>query len=161
GHLGAAKLRDWFWRLHLGVINFEGNPERAAVGLGCSAEIDATLGPLFSRLAEEPDDCTISHLLHSGTNGKSRALREVMPTLKVILLGGMQEPAHGGGTTLVGLLQNRDQLEAVKADPEHLLPGAVEEGLRLVSPIGTQTRQAALDTELSGIQLPEGAPVGA
>ncbi|HZR52541.1 MAG TPA: hypothetical protein VFB06_23890 [Streptosporangiaceae bacterium] len=101
GHLGAAKLRDWFWRLHLGVINFEGNPERAAVGLGCSAEIDATLGSLFSRLAEEPDDCTISHLLHSGTNGKSRALREVMPTLKVILLGGMQEPGHGGGTTLV------------------------------------------------------------
>src|SRR6185437_4690571 len=23
-HLGAARLRDWFWRLHLGVINFEG-----------------------------------------------------------------------------------------------------------------------------------------
>ena len=27
-----------------------------------------------------------------------------MPTLKVILLGGMQEPGHAGGSTLAGLL---------------------------------------------------------
>src|SRR5262249_19441883 len=39
-HLGAAQLRDWFWRLHQGVINFEGNPEREDIGTACSREID-------------------------------------------------------------------------------------------------------------------------
>jgi hypothetical protein len=44
-HLGAAQLRDWFWRLQ-GVINFEGNPEREAVGTACSREIDQVLAPV-------------------------------------------------------------------------------------------------------------------
>ena len=46
-------------------------------------------------------------------------------------------------------------------DDPGLLPAAVEEGLRWVAPIGTQTRQAAVDTELAGVRLPARAPVGA
>lgn len=160
-HLGAARLRDWFWRLHQGVINFEGNPERAGIGAACSREIDEVLGPVFDRLGAAGDDSTISHLLHSGRPaGSCRARDFVMPTLKVILLGGMQEPGHGGGSTLAGLLGDRAQLDAVRDDPGGLLPAAVEEGLRWVSPIGTQTRQAAADTEIGGVRLPRGAPVG-
>jgi hypothetical protein len=44
--LGAAQLRDWFWRLHQGVINFEGNPQREEVGTACSREIDEVLAPV-------------------------------------------------------------------------------------------------------------------
>jgi cytochrome P450 len=160
-HLGADRLRDWFWRLHQGVINFEGNPARAEIGLACSREIDQVLAPVFDRLEAAGDDSTISHLLHSGMPGGACRAREfVMPTLKVILLGGMQEPGHGGGSTLVGLLSHPGQLSAVRDDPAGLLPAAVEEGLRWVSPIGTQTRQVAADTELGGVTLPRGAPVG-
>jgi cytochrome P450 len=159
-HLGAARLRDWFWRLHQGVINFEGNPQREGIGTACSLEIDEVLAPVFSQLEAEGDDSTISHLLHSGlADGDCRAREFVLPTLKVILLGGMQEPGHGAGSTLAGLLAAPDQLAAARADPD-LLPAVVEEGLRWVSPIGTQTRQAAVDTELAGVRLPRGAAVG-
>jgi cytochrome P450 len=159
--LGAARLRDWFWRLHQGVINFEGNPERERIGAECSREIDAVLGPVFDRLEATGDDSTISHLLHSGRPaGACRARDFVMPTLKVILLGGMQEPGHGGGSTLAGLLSHPDQRAAVRDDHE-LLPAVVEEGLRWVAPIGTQTRQAVTDVELGGATIPAGAPVGA
>jgi cytochrome P450 len=160
-YLGADRLRDWFWRLHLGVINFEGNPERAGVGTACSREIDEVLGPVFDRLEASPDDSTISHLLHSGMpGGGCRARDFVMPTLKVILLGGMQEPGHAGGSALAGLLASPAQLSAVRDDPAGLLPAVVEEGLRWVSPIGTQTRQAVTGTALGGITIPAGAPVG-
>jgi cytochrome P450 len=159
--LGAARLRDWFWRLHQGVINFEGNPERQRIGLECSREIDAVLGPVFDRLAATGDDSTISHLLHSGMPaGACRAPDFIMPTLKVILLGGMQEPGHGGGSTLVGLLSHPDQRAAVR-DDHGLLPAVVEEGLRWMAPIGTQTRQAGADVQLGGATIPAGAPVGA
>jgi cytochrome P450 len=159
--LGAARLRDWFWRLHQGVINFEGNPDRDSIGAACSREIDQVLGPVFDRLEASGDDSTISHLLHSGRpDGSCRARDFVLPTLKVILLGGMQEPGHGGGSTLVGLLSDRRQLDAVRDDPQRLLPAAVEEGLRWVSPIGTQTRQVVADTELAGVRLRRGSPVG-
>jgi cytochrome P450 len=161
-YLGADRLRDWFWRLHQGVINFEGDQERGRIGLDCSGEIDRVLAPVFDRLEAAGDDSTISHLLHSGRPaGACRAREFVLPTLKVILLGGMQEPGHGGGSTLVGLLSNPDQLAAVRADPAGLLPAVVEEGLRWVAPIGTQTRQAAADVELGGAVIPAGAPVGA
>jgi len=159
-HLGAAKLRDWFWRLHQGVINFEGNAQRENIGTSCSREIDEVLAPVFSRLEDEGDDSTISHLLHSGMpEGDCRARDFVMPTLKVILLGGMQEPAHGAGSALAGLLAAPDQLAAAQVKPE-LLPAVVDEGLRWVSPIGTQTRQVAVDTEFGGVRLPRGAAVG-
>jgi cytochrome P450 len=159
--LGAARLRDWFWRLHEGVINFEGDPERERIGSACSAEIDEALRPVFDRLETDGDDSTISHLLHSGLPpGGCRPRDYVMPTLKVILLGGMQEPGHGGGSTLAALLASPDQLAAVRSDPA-LLPAAVEEGLRWVSPIGTQTRQAAGNQELAGVTIPDGAPIGA
>lgn len=159
--LGAARLRDWFWRLHQGVINFEGNPDRDSIGAACSREIDQVLRPVFDQLEASGDDSTISHLLHSGrADGSCRAREFVLPTLKVILLGGMQEPGHGGGSTLVGLLSDRRQLEAVRDDPQRLLPAAVEEGLRWVSPIGTQTRQVVADTEFGGVRLRRGSPVG-
>ena len=68
----------------------------------------------------------------------------MLPTLKVILLGGMQEPGHAAGTTLAGLLsrgrsRRRSTILALVRD-------AVEEGLRWVSPIGTQTRRALVET---------------
>jgi cytochrome P450 len=160
--LGPDRLRDGFWRLHQGVINFEGNPEREQIGVACSREIDEVLDPVFSRLEAAGDDSTISHLLRSGRPaGTCRARELVMPTLKVILLGGMQEPGHGAGSTLAGLLGAPAQLDAVRADPAGLLPAAVEEGLRWVAPIGTQTRQAVADTVLRGVTIPAGAPVGA
>jgi cytochrome P450 len=160
-HLGAARLRDWFWRLHQGVINFEGDPQREKVGSACSKEIDEVLSPLFDQLEAGGDDSTISHLLHSGVPaGICRPRGHVMPTLKVILLGGMQEPGHGAGSTLAGLLSNPGQLAAVRSEPDTLLAAAVEEGLRWVAPIGTQTRQVVADTELAGVRLPAGSPVG-
>jgi cytochrome P450 len=160
-HLGAARLRDWFWRLHQGVINFEGDPQREKVGSACSKEIDEVLSPLFDQLEAGGDDSTISHLLHSGVPaGTCRPRGHVMPTLKVILLGGMQEPGHGAGSTLAGLLSNPGQLAAVRSEPDTLLAAAVEEGLRWVAPIGTQTRQVVADTELAGVRLPAGSPVG-
>jgi cytochrome P450 len=159
-HLGAARLRDWFWRLHQGVINFEGDPQREKVGSACSKEIDEVLSPLFDQLEAGGDDSTISHLLHSGVPaGICRPRGHVMPTLKVILLGGMQEPGHAAGSTVAGLLES-GHADALAADPAGLVHDAIEEGLRWVSPIGTQTRRATTETVLGGIVVPEGANVG-
>ena len=80
--------------------------------------------------------------------------------MKVILLGGMQEPGHAAGSTLVGLLAS-GQAAALAADPAGLVRDAIEEGLRWVSPIGTQTRRVAVATELGGAALDVGANLGA
>ena len=81
-----------------------------------------------------------------------------MPSLKLVLLGGLQEPAHGGATITHCLLSNPDQLDAVRSDPD-LVATAVEEGLRWTAPIGNLLRSVAPGTSLGGRQLPDDARV--
>ena len=85
----------------------------------------------------------------------------VMPTLKVILLGGMQEPGHGGGSTLVGLLTDQGQWEALVRGPGWPLPAAVDEGLRWISPIGAQERYCPHGATVAGTEISAGANVAA
>jgi cytochrome P450 len=162
GDVDVHTLRRWFHGLSQGAINFEQDPERQVISDATCAEVDAAVAPLLERLAKAPDGSPLSHLLHHGMpEGECRPLERILPTIKVTLLGGMQEPGHGAGSVLVGLLQSPEQMRAVRADLDGLLPKAVNEGLRWVAPIGTQTRNARTEVELGGARIPAGAPVAA
>jgi cytochrome P450 len=153
-------LRRWFHGLAQGAINFEDDSARWAVSDAIGAEIDRELAPVLERLWEEPDATMIATMLQHAEGSFEERVAAVLPTLKVILLGGMQEPGHAAGSTVAGLLES-DQASAVAADPAGLVRGAIEEGLRWVSPIGTQTRRVLVETELGGVRLPVGANLGA
>ncbi len=157
GHLSADRLQEWFHGLAMGAINFENDPVKQQINDETATRIDEELRPLMERLQREPDGSTIASML---TVGRLRAIEEVLPSLKVIILGGMQEPGHGAGSCLFGLLSDPDQLSLVRAEPERW-DDAVHEGLRWVAPIGTQTRQATEDVAVCGTTIPEGGAVGA
>jgi len=161
GHLSAETLREWFHGLAMGAINFERDPEKQAINDATAAAIDAELRPYMEGLRFDPDDSTISHMLTTGRpEGGPRSVDEVLPSLKVIILGGMQEPGHGAASCLYGLLADRAQWELACAEPDRW-DDIVHEGLRWVAPIGTQTRQARVDVDFHGTVIPAGAPVGA
>ena len=153
-------LRRWFHGLAQGAINFEDDPARWEIADATGAEIDRTLAPILERLWETPDASTISTMLQHAEGSFDERVAMILPTLKVILLGGMQEPGHAAGTTVAGLLES-GQAAAVAADPAGLVRDAIEEGLRWVAPIGTQTRRVRVETELGGASLPVGANLGA
>jgi cytochrome P450 len=159
GHLPGDTLRRWFHGLAQGAINFEDDPARWAVSDATGAEIDEELAPLLERLWAEPDGSTIATMLQHAEGSFEERVARILPTLKVILLGGMQEPGHAAGSTLVGLLES-GQAAALAADPAGLVRDAVEEGLRWLSPIGTQTRRCVVDLQLGGVALPAGASLG-
>ncbi|MFI5659964.1 cytochrome P450 [Streptomyces sp. NPDC051684] len=166
GEFSSDTLRRWFRGLAEGAINFEHDPARQAVSDATVQEMLTAMGPLLDRMEREPDDSTIAHMLWSGRNeaADGRGPREraaVLPSLRVIILGGMQEPGHGAASTLYGLLSDSEQLATVLTDPEGCCATAVEEGIRWVSPIGTQARLVTRPTELGGVQLPAGAKVSA
>lgn len=153
-------LRRWFHGLSQGAINFERDPARDAICQSTVAEIEAVALPLLARLASTPDQSPLSHMLHAGMpEGRTRPAEAILPSIKVTLLGGMQEPGHGAANLLVGLLQNPDQLQALRADIDGLLPQAIDEALRWIAPIGTMMRTATRDTEVAGIAVPEGTAV--
>jgi cytochrome P450 len=144
-----------------GATNFEGNPAKQAIADAVAEEIDETLGPLFARMLSKPDGSVISNMLHAADGTLAQRTQLVMPTLKVILLGGMQEPGHGGGSTLVGLLSHQGQWEALVQDPAGRVRAAVDEGLRWISPIGAQERHCPHGATVAGTEIPAGGNVAA
>jgi cytochrome P450 len=158
----ADMLLNWFHGLSQGAINYENDPRRHAVCLETCAEIEAVLVPKLERLARKPSNTPLSHMLHFNmSEGESRPVEAVLPSVKVTLLGGMQEPGHGAGSVFVGLMQDRAQYEAVREGGRDILNRAVNEGLRWVAPIGTQLRTALSDVEIGGVFIPRSTPVAA
>jgi cytochrome P450 len=161
GHLSADTLQVWFRGLAMGATNFENDPEKQRINDETAVLIDDEVRPLMTRLQSEPDDSTIASMLTSGCPvGSPRSIEQVMPSLKLIILGGMQEPGHGAATCLVGLLEDPEQLTWLRANPDRW-DDAVHEALRWIAPIGTQTRQTTQEVDLGGTTIPAGEMVAA
>jgi cytochrome P450 len=153
-----ATLIRWFAGLAAGVSNYEDDPAKTAACDAVGAEIDEVVTPIFERRLRAPADDLISHLVAASEGSLEERLAFALPSLKLVLLGGLQEPAHGGATIAHCLLADPAQLDAVRADPD-LVPAAVEEGLRWTAPIGNLLRGVAPGTELGGVRLPDDARV--
>jgi cytochrome P450 len=149
-------LRRWFQGLAEGAANFEGDPERQALADATSREVDETIAPILERLQATPDDSLLSSMVHS--QGLTRV--EMSSNLKVMIVGGLQAVSDAIATAVWALLLHPEAQERVHGDPELIAP-AVEEALRWHSPVGTSTRQTTRDTQLAGVDLPQGALIAA
>ena len=158
--LDAATLMRWFHQIATGTSNYEADPEKQTLADATSAEVDETLRPRFADLLERPDGSMISDMLHAEQGDLGERMASLMPSLKLALIGGLQEPAHGLGTTLVGVLGDREQRSALLADPAGLARKATEEGIRWISPIGTQGRVSGPGVTVAGVDIPQGEAVG-
>ncbi|MEU0468590.1 cytochrome P450 [Amycolatopsis sp. NPDC006131] len=84
---------------------------------------------------------------------------ELLGTAVLLVTAGHETTVNLLGNAVVALLENRDQLDLLRAKPE-LLPGAVEEILRYDTSVElTPTRFATRDLELGGARIPRGGAV--
>jgi cytochrome P450 len=153
-------LRRWFADLAVGAANFEADPAKQAVADAASAEVDETVERLLDKLNTEPDESILSRMLQSEVDGERLSRREIESNLKVMIVGGMQEPGDAVGIGIWALLSHADQAEQVRSDPRLIKP-AVEECFRWHSPVGTSTRQVTRPAKLAGTELRPGALVAA
>lgn len=152
----APTLVRWFGGLAAGVSNYEDDPAKAAHSAAISVEIDAVTAPLFEARLARPDGGLLSELVNATDGSLEERLAFILPSFKLVLLGGLQEPAHGGATITERLLRHPDQLAAVRADAA-LVPAAVEEGLRWTAPIGNLLRGVRPGTTFGGVSFPPDA----
>ena len=80
------------------------------------------------------------------------------PRCDLILIGGDETTRHVISGGMLALLDRPDELAALAADPA-MLPVAVEELLRWVSPVKNMSRTVTADVELRGQRLREGDQV--
>ena len=78
--------------------------------------------------------------------------------LRLLLPAGDETTFRSTGNLLYLLLAQPDQLESVRAD-RSLIPQAIEEALRLETPLLTITRLATRDTEIGGVAVPQGSTI--
>ncbi|WP_205528815.1 cytochrome P450 [Desertimonas flava] len=73
----------------------------------------------------------------------------------LVLVGGDETTRHVISGGVAALLRHPDQLERLRDEPQ-LLPGAIEEMLRWVTPIRNMNRTATVDVEVNGQQVRAG-----
>lgn len=161
--LSSDTLQRWFHTLANGATNVTGADGRFLDphGFDESDKVREEVRIHLSRLRDEeeqnPSDGPISNLFRAGLpDGRMRDVDYLLPTVLVLFLGGLQEPGHACGVTFLGLSTRPEQLQRTIADPR-LLPKAVSEGLRWMSPLyGGASRTAGRDLTLRGKKIMAG-----
>jgi cholest-4-en-3-one 26-monooxygenase len=102
-----------------------------------------------------PRDDLMSILVAGEIDGDRLSDEEIRQESLLILIGGDETTRHVLTGGLEQLLRHPEQKRRLCADPS-LLPTAVEEMLRWVSPIQNMNRTLTRDTELRGQKLREG-----
>lgn len=117
------------------------------------AELLTYFGTLIERRRTQPGDDIVSDLVQMGENNVS-ILR---------ILGFAFTMVTGGNDTITGMLsgssclltRHRDERSKLLENPG-LIPNAIEELLRLTSPVQNLARTATRDVELHGVTIPRG-----
>jgi cytochrome P450 len=153
-------LLRWNEGLMPGLANFEGDPAKQAPADEASAALGEVIERVLDRVANEPDGSVLSWMLHYDRDGDAMSREEIVANTKLMLSGGLQEPRDLIALVVLALGAHPGQLDEVRGNRPLIKP-AVEETLRWAGPVGTATRQTMEPTGLAGVQLPQGALVGA
>jgi len=119
------------------------------------AELDAVVRENIRRMRANPDASIISTVANAESPELRRSDEEIVANVRVLLFGAIETVTSTILSTTWALLTHPDQLAQAVARPE-LFASAVSEALRWIPPVGFSERWAAVDTELSGVQIRRG-----
>jgi cytochrome P450 len=123
-----------------------------------SQEVKEYMAVILAERRREPREDLISELAQAELDGEHLNDEEIFSFLRLLLPAGVETTYRATGNMLFSLLSNAEQLEALRSD-RALIPQAIEESLRLETPLLNITRQATKDTEIGGVPIPAGSTV--
>jgi cytochrome P450 len=137
GELGAPSLDvglPWrqYRRVHRGIVGF-----------------NSWLADHLQQLRRSPGDDLLSQLIEAADEGGRLNDRELQATAGLVLAAGFETTVNLLGNGIKMLLEHPEHLPTLAARPE-LWPNAVEEILRLDSPVQMSARLALRDTDVAG-----------
>jgi cytochrome P450 len=109
----------------------------------------------IQRLRRNPGDDLMSQLIASSEGGARLNDAELRATAGLVLAAGFETTVNLLGSGIRILLEHPDQLAMLLEQPD-LWPGAVEEILRLESPVQLSARVAIVDSEVAGRHVEAG-----
>jgi cytochrome P450 family 142 subfamily A polypeptide 1 len=147
---------DDMMRALVGVDDADGTAlVRAAEAFGAYSDY---AGRVVAARRDEPRDDLMSVLVHAEVDGDRLDRDSLVHESLLILIGGDETTRHVLSGGMFQLCAHPDQWDALVTD-RSLLPGAVEEMLRWVSPIKNMARTAVADVDYRGQTMAAGDKV--
>lgn len=148
-----GQLLEWSDDLVRGLVGTQGDAlERATAAY---TEFRSFAEEAIARRRHEPMDDLMSVLVHAEVDGDRLDDESIIHESLLILIGGDETTRHVITGGMYQLLVDPEQRQLLMDHPS-LIPVAVEEMLRWVSPIRNMNRTVVADTELAGKQLRAG-----
>ena len=144
-----------FQRWSIAILSFLAKQDEA---ITASREVEEYMSGILADRRRTPQEDLISSLAHAELDGERLSDDEIFSFLRLLLPAGVETTFRSTGNLLYLLLAQPDQLESVRAD-RSLIPQAIEEALRLETPLLNITRLATKDTEIGGVAVPEGSTI--
>jgi cytochrome P450 family 142 subfamily A polypeptide 1 len=129
--------------------------ERRAHAAKVALEYIAYAQAVIADRRKRPRDDLMSILVHADIDGDRLSEEEIIQESLLILVGGDETTRHVITGGMLALIGRPDERRRIAADPS-LVPTAVEELLRWVTPIQNMNRTATRDVELRGQRIREG-----
>ncbi|MFB4311673.1 cytochrome P450 [Actinomadura sp. GTD37] len=156
--LGAPmedREKIFHWSNKLVAFNdpeFIGGREESAL---CAAEFAEWGGQLAAARESTPRDDIVTKLLTPDADGSRVSLEEFQLFVIMLSIAGNETTRTATAGGMLAFFERPDQWERLRAD-RSLLPTAVEEIVRWVSPLNQFRRTALVDTELGGKEIKAG-----
>jgi cholest-4-en-3-one 26-monooxygenase len=121
-------------------------------------EIFERCGRLIAARREQPTDDLLSVLVHADVEGHKLEEHEIVMGFFLLVAAGNDSTKATYSSCMRALIENPDQRQLLLEEPT-LIPGAVEEALRMFPAFAHFRRTATRDTELHGQRIREGEKV--
>ena len=146
---------DMFRRLSMDIISI---PTDIMAGLTAATELHTYfLGQVEQRRRKLTDDI-IGDLVAAEIDGEKLTDEAIIAFLRLLLPAGLETTYRSSGNLLYLLLTHPEQLAMVRQD-RSLIPAAIEEGLRMETPLTMVMRTTTEEVEIGGKTIPAEAQV--
>ncbi|OBK12683.1 cytochrome P450 [Mycobacterium asiaticum] len=146
---------DLFRRLSLDLISI---PTDIMAGLTAATELYGYFLDQVEQRRRKPTDDIIGDLCAAEIDGEKLTDEAIISFLRLLLPAGLETTYRSSGNLLYLLLTHPEQLEMVRRD-RSLIPLAIEEGLRVETPLTMVMRTTTEEVEIGGKTIPAGAQV--
>lgn len=154
-----SEHREWFGRCLTTLLGPTSDPGDRRRAEAASDVVVGILRSLVELRQEQPGDDLVSALVAARDGDEQLTDQELLSTIFQLIVAGHETTTNLIGNAVVALLQQPEQLAALRVDLTRL-PAAVEELMRYDGPVQHATfRYATEPVTLGGITIPAGAQV--
>jgi len=161
--MGIPEEDDEAWATLMNATLGAGDPDLSPGGV--EEALEKLLPEIFSRCnelvaarRENPTDDLTSVLVHAEVEGQKLEEHEIVMGFFLLVAAGNDSTKSTYASGMRALMENPDQRQLLLDDPS-LIPGAVEESLRMFPAFAHFRRTATRDVELNGRKIKEGEKV--